>query len=100
MAAVEEAIAGIRAGKPVILPTDTVYGLAATPYRSDPVERIARLKGRELGQPIALVAATAPTAASTAAPSAGHSGTRTPIVSGRSPVSSEERLGLHSGNWQ
>ncbi|HET7046000.1 MAG TPA: Sua5/YciO/YrdC/YwlC family protein [Gaiellaceae bacterium] len=57
MGAVEDAVTGIRAGRPVILPTDTVYGLAATPYRSGPAERLARLKGRELGQPLALVAA-------------------------------------------
>lgn len=41
----------------MILPTDTVYGLAATPYRAEPVERLYRLKGREPQQPTALVAA-------------------------------------------
>jgi len=57
MGAVEDAIAGIRAGQPVILPTDTVYGLCASAYSSEPVERLARLKGREASQPVALVAA-------------------------------------------
>ena len=57
MGVVDEAVAAIRAGRPVVLPTDTVYGLAATPYRSDPVERLARLKGRDTSQPVALVAA-------------------------------------------
>jgi L-threonylcarbamoyladenylate synthase len=47
----------IRAGQPVILPTDTVYGLCATPYAAEPVERLYRLKGREPGQPTALLAA-------------------------------------------
>jgi len=56
MAAVEDAIAGLRAGKPAILPTDTVYGLAATPYRSDPVLRLYKLKQREETEPIALLA--------------------------------------------
>jgi L-threonylcarbamoyladenylate synthase len=56
MDGVEEAVAAIRAGKPAILPTDTVYGLVATPFTAGPVERLARLKGRELGQPIALIA--------------------------------------------
>jgi L-threonylcarbamoyladenylate synthase len=56
MAAVDEAIAGIRAGQPVILPTDTVYGLCTTPFREGPVGRLARLKGREAAQPIALLA--------------------------------------------
>jgi len=55
--AVERAVEAIRAGKPAILPTDTVYGLCATPYASAPVERLYRLKGRELGQPTALLAA-------------------------------------------
>jgi L-threonylcarbamoyladenylate synthase len=55
--AVEEAIAAIKAGKPVILPTDTVYGLCATPYREAPVTKLARLKGRDAQQPIALLAA-------------------------------------------
>jgi L-threonylcarbamoyladenylate synthase len=56
MGAVEDAIAGIRAGQPVILPTDTVYGLCTTPYREGPVTKLARLKGRDPVQPIALLA--------------------------------------------
>jgi L-threonylcarbamoyladenylate synthase len=55
--AVDEAIAGLRAGKPVILPTDTVYGLCSSPYKDDPVRRIVRLKGRDEQQPISLLAA-------------------------------------------
>lgn len=54
---VQAAVDAIRAGKPVILPTDTVYGLCATPYRSEPVERLYRLKGRDWQQPTAIVAA-------------------------------------------
>jgi L-threonylcarbamoyladenylate synthase len=53
---IEAAVAAIRAGEPVVLPTDTVYGLCTTPYRAEPVERLARLKGRDIGQPIALLA--------------------------------------------
>ena len=53
----DEAVAAIRAGKPVILPTDTVYGLCADGYREEPVLRLARLKQRPEGMPIALVAA-------------------------------------------
>jgi L-threonylcarbamoyladenylate synthase len=53
----EEAAAAIRAGRPVVLPTDTVYGLAVSPYRSDVAERLYRLKGREGTKPIALLAA-------------------------------------------
>src|SRR5262245_38619405 len=46
----------LAAGRPVLLPTDTVYGLATNPYRSDYVERLYRLKGREALKPTALVA--------------------------------------------
>jgi len=53
----DEAVAAIRAGKPVVLPTDTVYGLCANPYKPEPVERAYRLKGREPTQPSALLAA-------------------------------------------
>jgi L-threonylcarbamoyladenylate synthase len=50
-------VEAIRSGKPVLLPTDTVYGLSADPYRREPAERVQRLKGREEGQPMALLAA-------------------------------------------
>ncbi|HEX6489933.1 MAG TPA: L-threonylcarbamoyladenylate synthase, partial [Gaiellaceae bacterium] len=45
------------AGQPVVLPTDTVYGLCANPYSEEPVRRAYRLKGRDEGQPSALLAA-------------------------------------------
>jgi L-threonylcarbamoyladenylate synthase len=57
MGHVEQAVAAIRAGQPVILPTDTVYGLCADPYREEPVARVYRLKGRPETVPSALVAA-------------------------------------------
>lgn len=50
---IDEAVAAIRAGEPVILPTDTVYGLCSAP---DAVEKLARLKRRDPTQPVALVA--------------------------------------------
>jgi L-threonylcarbamoyladenylate synthase len=46
----------LRDGLPVILPTDTVYGLVASCYREPPVERLRRLKGTPPAQPIALLA--------------------------------------------
>jgi L-threonylcarbamoyladenylate synthase len=58
MSAVEEAVAALRAGKPVVLPFDTVYGLAADPYRDEPARRLYRLKGRHESQPTALVASS------------------------------------------
>lgn len=53
---IDEAVAAIRAGKLVVLPTDTVYGLCADPYREAPAQRVARLKGRDEAMPIALLA--------------------------------------------
>jgi L-threonylcarbamoyladenylate synthase len=55
MGDVEQAVAALRAGQPVILPMDTVYGLCATPYREGPVARIYRLKGRPESIPSALL---------------------------------------------
>jgi tRNA A37 threonylcarbamoyladenosine synthetase subunit TsaC/SUA5/YrdC len=37
---VDKAVEAIWAGKPVVLPTDTVYGLCASPFRAAPVERL------------------------------------------------------------
>jgi L-threonylcarbamoyladenylate synthase len=53
---IDEAVAALRAGLPVVLPFDTVYGLAAEPYREEPSYRLYELKGREATQPSALVA--------------------------------------------
>jgi L-threonylcarbamoyladenylate synthase len=52
-----DATAAIRAGKPVILPTDTVYGLVASAADAAPAERLYKLKGRDPLQPSALLAA-------------------------------------------
>jgi len=54
---IDDVVSAIRAGRPAIVPTDTVYGLVATPYREEPVRRLYRLKGRNDLQPTALVAA-------------------------------------------
>jgi L-threonylcarbamoyladenylate synthase len=54
---VDHAVGAIRAGRPVILPTDTVYGLCASPYSEAPVRRAYALKGRDPTQPSALLAA-------------------------------------------
>jgi L-threonylcarbamoyladenylate synthase len=52
---IDAAVAALRAGRPVVLPTDTVYGLCAEPTEAAAAE-VARLKGREAKQPIALLA--------------------------------------------
>ena len=54
---IEELVAAIRAGEPVVVPTDTVYGIAADAFHEAPVRRLYRLKGRDDEQPTALVAA-------------------------------------------
>jgi L-threonylcarbamoyladenylate synthase len=53
---IDEAVTAIQDGRPVILPTDTVYGLCADPYREAPAREIYRMKGTPIEQPIALVA--------------------------------------------
>jgi L-threonylcarbamoyladenylate synthase len=50
-------VAAIEAGALVVLPTDTVYGLACAP-EPGPVATLTELKGRPPSQPIALLAAT------------------------------------------
>lgn len=52
-----DAVAALRAGASVLLPTDTVYGLCALPDE-EPVRRLYELKGRGAGQPTAIVAAS------------------------------------------
>ena len=53
---IDRAVAAIRSGQPVILPTDTVYGLCASPYSEEPARRVYGLKGRPESQPCALLA--------------------------------------------
>lgn len=53
---VARAIAALEAGELVVLPTDTVYGLAAAAHREDAARRLYRLKGRNEVQPTALMA--------------------------------------------
>jgi L-threonylcarbamoyladenylate synthase len=57
VADVGKAVAALRAGRPVLLPTDTVYGLCAAPDREEAVAELARLKGRPEGTPTALLCA-------------------------------------------
>jgi L-threonylcarbamoyladenylate synthase len=51
---VDEAVEAIEAGNPVVLPTDTVYGLCTRP---DAAATLTQLKGRQENQPLALLAA-------------------------------------------
>ena len=57
MDAVGEASQRSRRGEPVVLPTDTVYGLCADAESEAACRRALALKGRPEGQPAALLAA-------------------------------------------
>ena len=46
----------LRAGGVAVIPTDTVYGIAAHPACAAAVARICTIKGRPTGKPIALLA--------------------------------------------
>jgi tRNA threonylcarbamoyl adenosine modification protein (Sua5/YciO/YrdC/YwlC family) len=51
---VHRAVQALAEGQLVALPTETVYGLAASACRADAVDRLIRAKGRPTGQPFAL----------------------------------------------
>lgn len=56
MSTAVDAVAALRAGDLVVLPTDTVYGLACSPDGEEPMRALSELKGRPPGQPLALLA--------------------------------------------
>jgi L-threonylcarbamoyladenylate synthase len=56
--AVMTAVEALRRGDVVVLPTDTVYGLAVVPGSEQAVRRLYGLKGRAEAQPTALVASS------------------------------------------
>jgi len=53
---VDAVVDALRAGELALVPTDTVYGLAANPDREQSVERLYAAKERDPQQPTALVA--------------------------------------------
>jgi L-threonylcarbamoyladenylate synthase len=56
--AVPTAAAVLRAGGVIVVPTDTVYGLAARPDTADAVQAVYRVKGRPEGMHLPVLAAT------------------------------------------
>ena len=54
--AFEKAAEVLNRGGVAVIPTDTVYGLAARPDFPEAVDRLYTIKGRELKKPIALLA--------------------------------------------
>jgi L-threonylcarbamoyladenylate synthase len=55
----DDVVRALEDGRLVVLPTDTVYGLACRPDSAEAVRALSALKQRESEQPIALVAAGA-----------------------------------------
>ena len=51
---VHRAVQALAEGQLIAIPTETVYGLAASACRADAVERLLKVKGRPSGQPMAL----------------------------------------------
>lgn len=58
-AGLEAAAEVLNVGGVAVIPTDTVYGLAAHPKFPEAVARLYTIKGREAGKPIAMLAADA-----------------------------------------
>jgi tRNA threonylcarbamoyl adenosine modification protein (Sua5/YciO/YrdC/YwlC family) len=52
---IDKAVDAIQRGKTVIVPTDTVYGLAASAFHSEAVLNLYRLKSRPVTQPTAIL---------------------------------------------
>ena len=61
-------VSALAAGGAVVLPTDTVYGLACAAHLPDACERTLRLKERDLAQPSAVLCGSVETLFTTALP--------------------------------
>jgi L-threonylcarbamoyladenylate synthase len=55
--AIQEAATWIRRGGVIAVPTDTLYGLAADPFRAEAVARVYGVKGRDADRALPLMAA-------------------------------------------
>ena len=58
MSSVDEVVAALADGELVVIPTDTVYGLACRPDAEAAVRALSELKRRSPEQPVALVGAS------------------------------------------
>jgi L-threonylcarbamoyladenylate synthase len=54
----EPLVQALRAGASIVLPTDTVYGLACAAHLEDACERTLALKGRDLSKPTSILGAS------------------------------------------
>jgi L-threonylcarbamoyladenylate synthase len=66
MSTVEDGIAALRVGELVVYPTETFYGIGADPFSASALARLFRVKEREPGRPVGLIAADAAMAFSVA----------------------------------
>ena len=55
---IEAAVAAVRAGLIVGLPTDTIYGIGVDPQNDEAVARLFELKGRPTGKPVGVLVAS------------------------------------------
>ena len=55
---IDAAVRALRRGQIVGVPTDTLYGLAADPFKEDALDSVFRLKGRPQEKPMALLVAS------------------------------------------
>jgi L-threonylcarbamoyladenylate synthase len=96
---VDEIVAVLERGGVVVLPTDTVYGLAALPTSADAVERVFALKGRRADVPIAVLCASADQALDLAEPVPGAAEVAAALWPGPLTLVLPRRdgLGLHLG---
>lgn len=53
---VRQTASALKKGLLAVIPTDTVYGIAAAPFIPDAVEKLCEAKGRDRGKPIPLLA--------------------------------------------
>ncbi len=67
--ALDAAVAALTSGEPIVVPTDTVYGLAALPASTAAVDRLYQLKDRPSSVPIAVLVASSAQAEALLAPS-------------------------------
>ena len=56
---IDRVLTELRKGRPIVMPTDTVYGIAALPHVSGAVQAIFEAKGRPEDKPLPVLAATA-----------------------------------------
>jgi L-threonylcarbamoyladenylate synthase len=57
MFSLEDGIAALKAGELVVYPTETFYAIGADAFSSTALRRLFRVKGREPGRPVGLIAA-------------------------------------------